>query len=59
MHGGTDLEGRLLEIDVAGGARQQEAEVDVDDVALRVQQDVPVVPVLDLWDGGRYHLFGR
>jgi hypothetical protein len=44
----ADLEGRLLEVNVARGAREHEAEVDVDEVALGVQQDVPVVPVLDL-----------
>lgn len=39
-----ELEGRGLEAQVAGGAGQDEAEVDVDDVAVGVQQDVPVVP---------------
>ena len=43
-----ELEGRLLEVDSAGGHAEDEAEVDVDDVALHVEQDVAVVPVLEL-----------
>ncbi|GIX62932.1 octaprenyl-diphosphate synthase, putative [Babesia caballi] len=43
-----ELEGRRLEADVAGGVGEAEAVVDVDDVALAVQQNVPVVPVADL-----------
>lgn len=37
-------------IDVARRVAQQKAEVYVDHVALRVEQDVPVVPVLNLQD---------
>jgi hypothetical protein len=43
-----ELEGGRLEVDPAWGVGEHEAEVDVDDVALLVQQDVPVVPVLHL-----------
>lgn len=38
------LEGRCFKPKVFGRAGKDEAKVDVDDVALRVQQDVPVVP---------------
>lgn len=43
-----ELEGRLLEAEVARRAAHDEAEVYVDDVALVVDQDVVVVPVLYL-----------
>lgn len=42
------LERRALERDDAGGVRDHEAEVDVDDVALCVDEDVAVVSVSDL-----------
>lgn len=40
----SQLEGRRLEAQVFRRAGQDEAKVDVDDVSLCVQQDVPVVP---------------
>ena len=45
---GGHLEGGALEAQVLGGAAQDEAVVDVDEVALAVQQDVAVVAVLHL-----------
>jgi hypothetical protein len=42
-----EFEGGLLEVHVAGGDPEQEAEVDVQDVAVGVDQDVAVVPVFD------------
>lgn len=39
-----EFEGGRFEAEVFGGAGQDEAEVDVDDVTFRVQQDVPVMP---------------
>ena len=43
-----ELEGRGLEADVAGRVGEHEAEVDVDEVPVAVEEDVAVVPVLDL-----------
>jgi hypothetical protein len=43
-----ELEGRLFEAEVAGGTAEDEGEVDVDEVSAVVDQDVVVVPVLDL-----------
>ena len=45
---GRQFEGRALEAEILGRRRQDEAEIDVDDVALAVEEDVAVVPVLDL-----------
>ena len=45
-----ELEGGALEAQVLGRAAQDEAVVDVNEVALAVEQDVAVVPVLDLQD---------
>lgn len=42
------LEGGTLEIHVSWGAREHEAEIDVDDVTVDVDQDVVVVPVFDV-----------
>ncbi len=42
------LEGRTLEAQILGGAREDVAIVDVDDMALVVQQDVPIVTVFYL-----------
>ena len=42
------LERRGLEADVPRRVREHESEVDVDQVPVAVEQDVPVVPVLDL-----------
>lgn len=39
-----ELEGRRLKAEIPGGAGQDEPEVDVDDVSVRIQQDVAVVP---------------
>lgn len=47
------LEGGGFEAEVPGRAGQDEAEVDVDDVALGVQQDVPVVPAETAAASGR------
>lgn len=48
---GCELERGLLELDaLARRVRQEEAEVDVHDVAFNVDHDVPIVPVLDLQD---------
>lgn len=44
----SELEGRGLEVDAPGGVGQHEAEVDVDDMPRIIQQQVAVVPVLDL-----------
>lgn len=41
---GSQLEGRRFKTQVFGRAGQYEAKVNVDDVALRVQQDVSIVP---------------
>lgn len=38
------FEGRRLKAEVFGGAGQDEAKVDVDDVTFRVQKDVSVMP---------------
>lgn len=43
-----ELEGRGLKIDAARGVGQHEAKVDVDDMPRIIQQQVAVVPVLDL-----------
>lgn len=40
---GREFEGRCLKAQVFRGAGEDEAEVDVDDVSFRVQQDVAVV----------------
>lgn len=45
---GRQLERAGLEAEIAGRRRQHEAEVDVYDVAVAVQQDVAVVAILDL-----------
>ena len=48
-----ELERRALEPEVAARAgAEQEAKVDVDEMPLRVEQNVAVVPVFDLRDGG-------
>lgn len=39
-----ELEGRRLETQISGGAGEDEPEVDMDDVSVRVQQDIAVVP---------------
>ena len=45
----SELERRLLEFDAfAGTIREQETEIDVQDVAFDVDKDVPVVTVFDL-----------
>ena len=44
------LEAVRLAIDVSWRVAQQEAEVNVDHVTLRIQQNVAVVPVFDLQD---------
>jgi hypothetical protein len=46
------LEGRALEAEIFGRAAKDESVVDVDDVALAVEQDVAVVAVLDLDEVG-------
>ena len=38
-----ELEGGRLEAQVAWGAGQNEAEVNVNDVALRIQENIPIV----------------
>lgn len=43
-----ELEGCGLEADVARRIRQHKAEVDVDEVAVAVNQDVAVMSILDL-----------
>ena len=43
-----ELERRRLEADVAWRVREHEPEVDVDEVPVAVEEDVAVVPVLDL-----------
>ena len=48
-----ELEGGGLEVPVPGRRGEDEPEVDVDDVPLVVDQEVAVVPVLDLEDVGQ------
>ena len=47
-----ELEGTGLEPQILGRGREYEPVVDVDEVALAVEQDVAVVPVLDLHQVG-------
>lgn len=44
----SQLERGRFKVDPSRGVAEHEAEVDVDDVALLIQHDVAVVPVLDL-----------
>ena len=44
----SQLEGSCFKVKIAWAVREHKAEINVDHVALTVQQDVSIVPVLDL-----------
>ena len=56
---GGHLEAASFAVDVPGRVAEQKAEVNVDHVALRVEQDVPIVSVLDLQNVAEKGVAGR